>query len=137
MFEYVRNIHVYETDLMGIVHHSNYLRFCEEARVEWCRSRGALGDEQKDVFGLAVIESKVKHLRPLRYADKIKIQIQVKIIGARLIFQYKIFAGNVLRCIAETRHCRMDLSLKVKRFDQKFINFINTVEKEIWTETWL
>ena len=25
----------YETDGMGIVHHANYLRFCENARIVW------------------------------------------------------------------------------------------------------
>ena len=25
----------HETDAMGIVHHANYLRFCENARVVW------------------------------------------------------------------------------------------------------
>ena len=32
--EYERRINYYETDKMGIVHHSNYIRFFEEARVD-------------------------------------------------------------------------------------------------------
>ena len=31
-FEYERRINYYETDKMGVVHHSNYIRFLEEAR---------------------------------------------------------------------------------------------------------
>ena len=31
-FTYKRIINYYETDKMGIVHHSNYIRFLEEAR---------------------------------------------------------------------------------------------------------
>ena len=31
-FTYERRINYYETDKMGIVHHSNYIRFLEEAR---------------------------------------------------------------------------------------------------------
>ena len=31
-FAYERTINYYETDKMGIVHHSNYIRFLEEAR---------------------------------------------------------------------------------------------------------
>ena len=32
--EYERRINYYETDKMGIVHHSNYIRFFEEARLD-------------------------------------------------------------------------------------------------------
>ena len=31
-FVFERKINYYETDRMGIVHHSNYIRFLEEAR---------------------------------------------------------------------------------------------------------
>jgi len=30
-----RKINYYETDRMGVVHHSNYIRFLEEARCAW------------------------------------------------------------------------------------------------------
>ena len=32
---YERKINYYETDKMGVVHHSNYIRFLEEARCSW------------------------------------------------------------------------------------------------------
>ena len=35
---YERNVYYYETDRMGIVHHSNYIRFMEEARCAWLES---------------------------------------------------------------------------------------------------
>lgn len=35
MKEYKHKIHYYETDQMGIVHHSNYIRWFEEARVDY------------------------------------------------------------------------------------------------------
>ena len=38
MFKYERTINYYETDKMGIVHHSNYIRFLEEARCRWLDS---------------------------------------------------------------------------------------------------
>ena len=37
-FTYERKINYYETDKMGIVHHSNYIRFLEEARCRWLES---------------------------------------------------------------------------------------------------
>ena len=38
--EYERRINYYETDKMGIVHHSNYIRFFEEARLDMMKKVG-------------------------------------------------------------------------------------------------
>lgn len=131
-------MHVYETDLMGIVHHSNYLRYCEEARVDWCKNRGfnfqEVEKQNSAVFSLSVYETKVKHIKPLKYADTLDIEIQVKIEGIRLIFQYKLKNQEGLVCVAETVHCNLDQNLKVKRLSQ---DLIKLVENEKWIETWL
>jgi acyl-CoA thioester hydrolase len=119
---------------MGIVHHSNYLRFCEEARVEWCKKKAALGDEIQAVFSLTVLETRVKHIKPARYSDQMKIRMQIRTEGVRLYFQYKISVDEQLIALAETAHCSLDLNFKVKRLDTKLIKI---AEKELWTETWL
>ena len=134
MLSYQRHVHVYETDLMGIVHHSNYLRFCEEARVDWCKKKGLLGAGEKAVFSLAVFETKVKHVRPAKYSDLIRFAMQVRVEGARIIFQYKLFVKERVVCLAETVHCNLDENLKVKRLNSELIKM---VENELWTGTWL
>ena len=35
-----RKINYYETDRMGVVHHSNYIRFMEEGRCFWLEQIG-------------------------------------------------------------------------------------------------
>lgn len=35
-----RKINYYETDKMGVVHHSNYIRYLEEARCFWLEKEG-------------------------------------------------------------------------------------------------
>ena len=32
---YIHRVHYYETDRMGVTHHSNYIRMMEEARVDF------------------------------------------------------------------------------------------------------
>lgn len=131
---YIRNVNVYETDLMGIVHHSNYLRYCEEARVNWCKSKGLLSTDDRAVFSLAVLETRVKHIKPARYGDAISIDLQIKRDGAKLIFQYKLSVQNQIISIVETIHCNLDLNLRVKKLSPELIQL---TEKELWTETWL
>ena len=133
-FTYNRNIHVYETDLMGIVHHSNYLRFCEEARVAWFRQNGLSVLSKEDIFGLVVVETRVQHKRPLRYGDQLEIEIQLQVKGAKLLIQYHLKSAAHTFAVAETVHCRIDENFKVKRLDQKMMRL---TEKEKWTETWL
>ena len=40
MEPYVHKVQYYETDKMGIVHHSNYIRWMEEARIDFLDSVG-------------------------------------------------------------------------------------------------
>ncbi len=35
MEKYIHKVQYYETDKMGITHHSNYIRWMEEARVDF------------------------------------------------------------------------------------------------------
>lgn len=135
--DYKRKIHVYETDLMGIVHHSNYLRFCEEARVNWCEVNGLMGTDNKDVFGLTVLETNVRHLKPAKYGDKVTIFSRAKVDGIRLSFEYKLVVNNDTICLAKTTHCCLDLDFKVKRLPNKIIEITDSkTEKEKWIEIW-
>jgi acyl-CoA thioester hydrolase len=134
MLSYKRRIHVYETDLMGIVHHSNYLRFCEEARVEWFRANGFDTLTQDEIFGLVVVETRVQHKRAIRYFDSLQIDLQIKSQGAKIMIQYRLYQEDKIFALAETIHCRIDQNFKVLRLDQKVTQLM---EKEKWTETWL
>ena len=40
MYNYKHKVRYYETDKMGITHHSNYIKFMEESRVEWMNNMG-------------------------------------------------------------------------------------------------
>jgi len=134
MFQFQRTTHVYETDLMGIVHHSNYLRFCEEARVVWCVQNKVLDASNRAVFGLTVVETRVKHIAPIRFGDELTILVQVKHEGARVIFQYRLQVKGSDVARAETIHCRIDENFKVLRLDKKMTDLL---KEQKWTETWL
>lgn len=138
MSNYLRQVHVYETDLMGIVHHSNYLRYFEEARVTWCKHNNLFETDpiKRDlsVFGLTVYETRVRHVRPARYGDELEVSVQVKVEGARVIYQYKMKINKQIICLAETVHCHIDTQFKVKRIDPVIVQ---AVGKCVWTETWL
>lgn len=129
-----RTVNVYETDLMGIVHHSNYLRFCEEARVKWCVQNGLIDASKEAVFSLTVVETRVQHKSPMRYGDLFKIEMQAQTKGARLILEYKIKVGDQVCAKAETVHCALDTEFRVIRLKPELVE---KVKESLWTETWL
>ena len=51
MKPYVHKVHYYETDQMGVTHHSNYIRWMEEARVAFLEEAGR-GDERREREGI-------------------------------------------------------------------------------------
>jgi acyl-CoA thioester hydrolase len=127
---------------MRIVHHSNYLRFCEEARVAWAHARGLL-DYQKleSAFSLAVVETRVFHHKPAVFGDVLQVEVKAKLEGVRMIFAYRITVENRAHEVvstAKTVHAALDLNLKLIRPPE---GIKNTMQKEAeinpWTETWL
>ncbi len=127
-------VQFYETDLMGIVHHTNYLRFCEEARVAWAHSVGLIDYQRPESAAhFAVIETKVKHRRPCFFGDQIKIELQVRRVGVKVEFGYTLSTdaqGVVAQ--AMTMHCALDKELKVMKLPQEMTD---KLEVELWTET--
>ena len=53
-------VRYYETDQMGFVHHSNYLKYFEMARIEWFDSLGIRYDElEKKIFGYPLFNAQL------------------------------------------------------------------------------
>jgi acyl-CoA thioester hydrolase len=79
-YEFTHRIRVrfVETDAMGIVHHSNYLAYFEETRVEYLRAIGHPFTEWRDA-GLEspVLESFVQYRQPLQFDDAITVHLRL------------------------------------------------------------
>ena len=50
MFSYSHTVQYYETDKMGVTHHSNYIRFMEEARIAFMQSIGWSYDKMESML---------------------------------------------------------------------------------------
>jgi len=128
-------VQFYETDLMGIVHHSNYLRFFEEARVHWAHHYGFIDYQKPDSAShFAVVETRVIHKRPARFGDLLEVELQAKAEGIKIIFQYRLWKGEEILAYCETIHVSLDKNLRPLRLEQKMIDLL---EKHKWKEIWL
>lgn len=95
-----------ETDAMGIVHHSNYLLYLEEARVEYLRALGRpYGELRAEGVDHAVLESFVQYRRPLRFDEQVDVHL-VLADTTRATFQiaYLLTVDGEVRATALTAH---------------------------------
>lgn len=114
--DYERKIHYYETDGMGIVHHSNYIRFLEEARISLMDRMGLPYHtlEQQGVM-IPVLGVDLEYKYPTKFDDTIIIQAQITHFnGVRMTVSYQITekeTGNLV-VSGNTKHCFTDSHLK-------------------------
>lgn len=110
MHIYKRKIHYYETDQMGIVHHSNYIRFFEEARVSYLEAIGYPYQklEARNLFS-PLTGVNCRYHAPLVFGDEILIIPRLSFFnGVRMHVSYTIKKADdteTLYASGETQHC--------------------------------
>ena len=87
-----RKVNYYETDMMGVVHHSNYIRYLEEARCAWIESMGIpMAEIEKRGFTIPVLEVNCKYKRHVTQGDTILIGIKIaEYNGVRMTIDYDV-----------------------------------------------
>ena len=118
---YQLKVHYYESDQMGIVHHSNYIRWFEEARTDYMEKMG-IGYDQMEARGILspVLSVEADYLQMVRFGETVTIETFIKEYnGIRLTVGYEVIDRKDQRicCRGTTKHCFLDregkfLSLK-------------------------
>lgn len=106
---YKRNVFYYETDQMGIVHHSNYIRWFEEARINYLDQLG-LGYKVMEEMGIIspVLSVEADYLRMLHFGDEITIRTYIKEYnGIKLTVGYQVMNDETgkVHCRGSSKHC--------------------------------
>ncbi len=106
---YLHHAKYYETDQMGIVHHSNYIRWMEEARMDaMCQFGISYRDMEKDGVISPVVSVNCQYKSMVHFDDTVKIQVKVtKYNGVRLDLAYEMtdMDTGALRTIGTSTHC--------------------------------
>lgn len=123
----VRKPHYYETDQMEIVHHSNYIRWFEEARVdllEYLQLPYQLLEKAGVI--VPVLEVSCQYKGMVYYGEQVRIQTKVtKYNGARLDFAYEIYnQKEQLTTVGSSKHCFLDKNtdhlIRLKKVQPQF-----------------
>ena len=131
-FKYERKINYYETDRMGVVHHSNYIRYLEEARTEWLEVLNMPFDLlEKNEITIPVLGVNCTYKYHVTFGDTILIKTYAKeYTGVRMTIGYEVTDkknGNIV-LTGETKHCFTDRTLRPINMKKKNIEIYNIFE---------
>lgn len=106
-----------ETDAMGIVHHSRYLPYLEETRVEYMRSIGQSYANTRETLGdSAVLEVTVKYRQPLKFDEVMNVHLVLAATtGATFTINYLITVGEQVVSTASTQHAYVNAQGRPQR----------------------
>ena len=78
MKNYIHKVQYYETDRMGLTHHSNYIRWMEEARVYWLDNIG-FGFDKLEEMGITspILSVNCKYKNGSTFGDSVEIETKV------------------------------------------------------------
>lgn len=127
MTPWLHKVQYYETDQMQIVHHSNYIRWFEEARTHLMEELD-YGYHQMESEGIVipVLSVQAEYKSMVRYGETVRIDAQIKeFTGVKMVISYSVRdrVTDELKTIGETKHAFLDkesyrpLSLKRKHTD--------------------
>ena len=100
---------------MGIIHHGSYLRWMEEARVEFFRKSGVLATMGLDVVNYPVLKAEIDYKKSVLFEDEFTIYLTGMIDGARLTFRYEIRIKRFTEPVAFGKTVHVALDMKTKK----------------------
>ena len=126
---YLRKINYYETDKMGITHHSNYIRFMEEARIHFLEQIGCgYGKWETDGIISPVIGIECEYKRPTTFGDELRIYVEIteykrlKLSVSYTMVNTKteeiVFKGMSHHCFLNTEGRPIALSKQYPEYDE-------------------
>lgn len=109
MEAYRRTAQYHETDQMGIIHHANYVKWMEEARVAYMDAIGFGYDEiERQGLLVPVIGISIDYKKPVRFAETFEVTVQIKAYNGKILdlgYTIRNLTQGTLCTVASSRHC--------------------------------
>lgn len=125
-----------ETDLMGIVHHANYLVYFEAARVDYLHKRGISYEAWvREGIHLPVVRTSLRYRKPARFDDHLIVEARcAELTRVTLTFAYRVTRGDDLVCEGDTLLACVGEKLDPKRIPPGIADVFRM--KELAPELW-
>lgn len=111
---YEHHTRYYETDLLGIIHQTNYVKWLEDARMDIMDQMG-LGINQMEQMQMIcpLVSQSIEYISMVHFDETIVIQAKIKKYdGHQMDLEYRIYdkESGALRAKAKSSHCFMNRS---------------------------
>jgi len=119
-----------DTDLMGIVHHANYLAYFEVGRVEYLRRRGVTYAQwaSRGVH-LPVVEAAVRYRGAARFDDVLEVEVRlVQLRSYSLRFDYVLTREGTQLAEGTTRLACVDATHALLRIPEDILRVLTRGE---------
>lgn len=120
-----------ETDMMGVVHHANYLRWFEMGRVAYLRACGiSLGELMAADIIFPIIEVQVKYKNSCTFDDDFEVQTTMSAFNkAKMDFSYKVIRlrDGAVAVEGHTRNVFTDKEGHIVRLEPQWFDKIKKV----------
>ena len=131
---YEHHAKYYETDQMGIIHHSNYIKWMEEARMDLMEQIGLSYKQMEEMEIISpVLSVSCEYHSMVHFDDTVVIETKItKYNGIKMDVEYQMTDKETgeLRTTAKSSHCFLNRSVRpisLKRsypeIDTKFFEF--------------
>lgn len=133
MKAYIHQVQYYETDKMGITHHSNYVRWMEEARVNFLTQIDWPMTKLEEMGLISpVLNVNCDYKKTTTFSDTVSIMVSVKEFkGVKLFLSYEMKDQNGdIVCIGTSSHAFLDTNgrpVKIKKDYPEFFDAINAL----------
>jgi acyl-CoA thioester hydrolase len=108
---------------MGIVHHSNYARWFEEARLDYMEQAGIdYHKMEKEGIIIPVLFCSCTHKKPVRFPQEFKVVVTMKQFnGLRFRVSYQVFTpeNKSPAAVGESEHCFVNSKMQPIRIQKK------------------
>lgn len=129
VFKHSFRVRWVDTDVAGVMHYSNFLRYFEACEEEFYRSLGIPLNSVRERYGIMLprVEVHCVYRAPCRFDDAIEVRLSVREVGEKTItYEFQILrqadgrlaAEGYLKCIA------VDSNWKVTRLPKELAQLL-------------
>ena len=139
-YTYERKANYYETDMMGVVHHSNYIRYFEEARIAFLEAIGIpykLLEDNGIMSPVLTVNCEYKRMVQFDEVMQIKVSL-IEYNGIRMKVSYEVTdkKSGKMTTKGVTSHCFLTksgkpISLKksMPQYHERLLEYLETVSE--------
>lgn len=109
---YERQVNYYETDMMKVVHHSNYARYLEECRIDMLKFYDMPLEMFEEMgYIIPVLDLYGQFKESVRFGETIRVVPKLeKVTPVKFFFSYVIYDETMTKVkhVAKSSHCFLD-----------------------------